>query len=98
MSHGAGLPFDRPEHGRFIIGSPWMTVQGGRRDLGTIAYRVGNEELGRNHWRVSPFQEIEAYKKYPSQRVFISSEMRELRRAKMVGFDGFFCKTGTTEP
>ena len=35
----------------------------------------------------SPCREIEACKKYPLQRVFISSEIRELRDAKTVGLD-----------
>ena len=89
MSHNAGLPFEAPEHGRFIVDSPWLIVQGGRQDFGVIAYRVGNDKFGRNTWRIPPFQEIEAYEKYPSQRVFISSEIRKLKDAEVAGLVGF---------
>ena len=89
MSHNAGLPFDAPRHGRFIVDSPWLIVRGGRMDLGVIAYRVGNEEFGKNRWRLPPFREIEAYKKYPSQRVFISAEIRKLKDAEVVGLAAF---------
>ena len=85
MSHNAGLPFEAPTNGRFLVDSPWLIVQGGRVDLGAIAYRVGNSEFGRNLWRVPPFKEIEAYKEYPSQRVLISSDVRELRDAAVIG-------------
>lgn len=85
-SHNAGLPFDAPERGRFLMRPPWMIVQGGRRRFKEIAYRVGTEEFGKNVWRLRPFTEIEAYKKYPSARVVMSADIVPLYEAKTVGF------------
>lgn len=65
---------------------PWMIVQGGRRRFKEIAYRVGTEEFGKNVWRLRPFTEIEAYKKYPSARVVMSVDIVPLYEAKTVGF------------
>lgn len=84
QSHNAGLPFDAPEHGRFIVDSPWMIVQGGRIATGRIAYRVGTEEFGRNTWDIPPFGEVEIYKKYPGTRVYIESSIERLYSAKFI--------------
>ena len=51
QSHNAGLPFDAPEGGRFILDPPWMVIHGGRRNWPEIHLRVGDAELGRNEWK-----------------------------------------------
>lgn len=82
QSHNAGLPFDAPEHGRFIVDPPWMIVQGGRTSTQRIAYRVGTESLGRNLWHLPPFDEFEAYKKFPGKRVYLESSTERLYETK----------------
>jgi hypothetical protein len=85
-SHNAGLPFDAPEHGAFIMAdSGWMTVRGGRRAMESIAYRVGNADIGQNKWRLPPYF-VNAYEKYPSRRVFIESGVRKFRDAPIIGW------------
>ncbi|MDR3254083.1 MAG: DUF1850 domain-containing protein [Synergistaceae bacterium] len=87
-SHGAGLPFSAPEHGRFVVAPPGMIVQGGRRAEERIVYRVGNETLGRNLWRLPPFEEVWAYERFPGARVFIESSIRKFKDAPVIGWQG----------
>jgi hypothetical protein len=85
-SHNAGLPFDAPEHGSFTMTeSGWMTVQGGRRSMKSIAYRVGDADIGQNRWYLPPYF-VKAYEKYPSRRVFIESGVRKFRDAPLIGW------------
>ncbi|MDR0648883.1 MAG: DUF1850 domain-containing protein [Synergistaceae bacterium] len=93
-SHNAGLPFDAPEHGSFIMeGSGWMIVRGGRRAMESIAYRVGNADIGQNRWHLPPYF-VKAYEKYPSRRVFIESGVRKFRDAPLIGWP----EEGTLRP
>lgn len=48
LSHSAGLPFHRPERGRFMLADPWMVVEGGGAFWHEIRYRVGNARFGKN--------------------------------------------------
>ena len=48
LSHNAGLPFARPERGRFGYLGPWMLVEGGGASWSELRYRVGTEHLGKN--------------------------------------------------
>jgi hypothetical protein len=84
-SHNAGLPFDAPEHGSFIMDSGWMIIRGGRRSMESIAYRVGNSEIGRNTWNLPPYF-LSAYERCPSRRVFIESSVRKFRSAPLIGW------------
>ena len=86
QSHNAGLPFAPPDNGRFIVDAPWMIVQGGRRFERRMVYRVGTEELGRNIWRLPPFEDIEAYEKFPSKRVFFETSIKKLSEAPLIGW------------
>ncbi len=86
QSHNAGLPFSAPEHGRFLVRSPWMIVQGGRVATTHIPYRVGTDTLGQNRWRLPPFEEIRAYEAYPRERVDIVVSVEKLFRAKVIGW------------
>lgn len=86
QSHNAGLPFDAPTRGRFVMSPPWMIVRGGEIGMERIAYRVGTAELGKNKWRLSPFDEIVAYEVLPSRRVFIEASGARLGDAACVGF------------
>lgn len=87
QSHNAGLPFDRPEHGRFLVDSPWMIVQGGRRVFGTIVHRVGNEQFGRNTWHLPPSDEAKIYERYPGRRMTMRASVRSLREARTKGVE-----------
>lgn len=86
QSHNAGLPFDAPAHGRFIVKAPWMIVQGGRIAAKNIAYRVGTESLGRNRWSLPPFEEFPAFEAYPGRRVDIAVSVKKLFRASVRGW------------
>lgn len=86
QSHNAGLPYDAPQRGRFIVDSPWMIIRGGGVNTDRIAYRIGTSALGKNKWRLAPFDEIKAYEEFPSKRVFITSDIRMLRLAQIIGF------------
>ena len=81
QSHNAGLPFEAPSPGRFIMDPPWMIVQGGRRTFEQIVYRVGTEELGQNIWQLDFSPEIKAYELYPSSRVAIGASIEALGSA-----------------
>jgi hypothetical protein len=84
QSHNAGLPFDAPVYGRFIMNPPWMIVRGGRMSTAGIAYRVGTEIFGQNRWSLPPFEEIAAYKMYPGLRVDIVVTVKKLLGAKVI--------------
>ena len=86
QSHNAGLPFDAPKRGRFIMAAPWMIVRGGGTGMERIAYRVGTAELGKNRWRLPPFDELAIYEILPSQRVFIEASIVRLGEAVSIGF------------
>ncbi|MDR1482391.1 MAG: DUF1850 domain-containing protein [Synergistaceae bacterium] len=85
-SHNAGLPFSAPPHGSFIMNSDWMIVRGGRRPTASIAYRVGDAEIGMNTWELPPFDRVNAFGEYPSRRVFIESSVRKFREAPTKGW------------
>jgi hypothetical protein len=85
-SHNAGLPFGAQEHGSFIVGENWMIVRGSRASEETIAYRVGNAELGRNRWRLPPFFIVDAWEKFPSRRVYITASIKKFRDARLTGW------------
>jgi Uncharacterized conserved protein len=87
QSHNAGLPFDAPAHGSFVVDPPWMIVRGGRYVHEALAYRVGTEALGRNVWHLPPFPQIDAYAVLPSRRVVFSAGVRRLSDAPVVGFE-----------
>lgn len=85
QSHNAGLPFDAPKRGRFVMDPPWMIVRGDGINTDRIAYRVGTADLGNNKWFLPPFEEIKAYERFPSKRVFITSGIRRLASAPVIG-------------
>ena len=86
QSHNAGLPFDAPKRGRFVMSPPWMIVRGGEIGMERIAYRIGSTEFGKNRWRLPPFDEIAAYEILPTRRVFIEASVVWLRDAEYAGF------------
>lgn len=86
QSHNAGLPYDAPPRGRFILAPPWMIVRGGGIGTERIVYRIGTAELGRNLWRLPPYEDIEAYAILPSARVFIETSVERLKDAMVRGF------------
>ena len=83
-SHNAGLPFQKPLFGRFIMDAPWMIVEGGRQAWERLALRVGNAELGRNafaYGRGMPAAWCPLYESHPGQRLLLEVERRPLLRA-----------------
>lgn len=84
QSHNAGLPFDAPEHGRFLSDPPWMIVQGGRRTFETIVLRIGDETFGQNTWRLPPRDEIKIFAKHPGKRMAMRASARPLKNAPAV--------------
>ncbi len=84
QSHNAGLPFDAPEHGRFLIDSPWMIVQGGRHIFESIVLRVGNERFGKNIWHLPPWGEVKIFERYPGKRMIMRASVRTLKDAGVV--------------
>lgn len=78
QSHNAGLPFQRPEHGSFVMSPPWMILRGGRTSHDEIRYRVGSETLGRNIWRLPYVGEVRAYELYPNAPMVIRSRLVSL--------------------
>ena len=84
QSHNAGLPFDAPEHGRFLVDSPWMIVQGGRHTFETIVHRVGNDRFGKNTWHLPPWREVYIFEKHPGKRMAIRTSVRVLGDAAVV--------------
>jgi hypothetical protein len=77
QSHNAGLPFQKPDFGRFIMDVPWMIVEGGRQSWGQFALRVGNDALGRNAFAYSrgmPATWIPLYADHPGRRLLIAVE------------------------
>jgi hypothetical protein len=74
QSHNAGLPFQKPDFGRFIMDAPWMIVEGGRQSWTQIALRVGNAELGRNAFACGwgmPAVWTPLYESYAGKRLLI---------------------------
>lgn len=84
QSHNAGLPFDAPEHGRFLSDPPWMIVQGGRHTFETIVLRIGDEHFGQNTWHLPPWEEIKIFAKYPGKRMAMRASVRALKDAPVV--------------
>lgn len=69
MSHGAGLPSEKPARGRFIHDPPWMIVEGGGMSQNTLIYRVGTEHLGKNELRVFALPSRELWREIPGKRL-----------------------------
>jgi hypothetical protein len=88
QSHNAGLPFDAPEHGSFVMAPPWMIVRGGRRAMESIIYRVGTGDLGKNRLTLRPFDEILMYDLYSSKRLTFAPSVRRLADSPVIGFGG----------
>ena len=83
-SHNAGLPFQKPAFGRFVMDGPWMIVEGGRQAWERLALRVGNAELGRNafaYGRGMPVVWRPLYQSHPGKRLLLEVERRPLLRA-----------------
>lgn len=81
QSHNAGLPFEAPRNGRFIMDPPWMRVQGGRLSLGELFYRVGNAEYGKNEWSFPPFPPVAIHQLYPGKRMALTVKKLPLAEA-----------------
>ena len=84
QSHNAGLPFQEPASGRFIMDAPWMIIEGGRQSWDHIALRVGDAELGRNafaYGRGMPGAWIPLYESHPGKRLLIEVERLPLLHA-----------------
>ena len=84
QSHSAGLPFQKPPFGRFIMDAPWMIVEGGRQAWKRLALRVGNAELGRNafaYGRGMPAVWRPLYGSHPGKRLLLEVERRPLLHA-----------------
>lgn len=85
QSHNAGLPFQKPLFGRFIMDAPWMIVEGGRQSWAGIALRVGDAELGRNAFawgRGMPAVWFPLHERHPGKRLQIAVESQTLLHAK----------------
>ena len=54
-STNAGLPFERPQRGKFIDNGKWMIFQGGRMSWKEYYYRIGDNKLGLNQVVFAPF-------------------------------------------
>jgi hypothetical protein len=81
QSHNAGLPFQKPAFGRFVMDAPWMIVEGGRQAWERLALRVGNAELGRNafaYGRGMPAAWRPLYESHAGQRLLLEVERRPL--------------------
>ena len=81
QSHNAGLPFQKPPCGRFIMDAPWMIVEGERQAWERLALRVGNAELGRNafaYGRGMPDVWRPLYESHPGERLLLAVERRPL--------------------
>ena len=83
QSHNAGLPFDAPSNGRFIVDPPWMRIQGGRHSWESLIYRVGTDSFGKNEWGFPPLPPIKIYQLHPGKRVTIT--IRRLALGKALG-------------
>lgn len=70
-STNAGLPFDRPEHGRFINSGQWMIFQGGRMSWKEYYYRIGNKKLGLNQAVFAPFGLRNLYDIFTGQLIIV---------------------------
>ena len=82
-SHNAGLPFQKPVFGRFVMDAPWMIVEGGRHAWERLALRVGNAELGRNafaYCRGMPAEWRPLYESHPGKRLLLEVERQPLLR------------------
>lgn len=84
QSHNAGLPFEAPEHGSFVVAPPWMIVRGGRRRFDSIIHRVGDRQFGQNTWRLAPLDEIAIYELYPGKRMSIGVSIEALGQARLI--------------
>lgn len=92
QSHNAGLPFDAPANGRFIVDPPWMRIQGGRNSWESLIYRVGTDSIGKNEWIFPPRPPIKIYQRHPGKRVTIT--VKRLALVKALGQK----KQGITAP
>jgi hypothetical protein len=89
QSHNAGLPFQKPACGRFVMDSPWMILEGGRQSWERIVLRVGSAELGRNAFafcRGLPDVWIPLYESHSGKRLLI--EVARLPLLSAVGLTG----------
>lgn len=80
-SHGAGLPFDAPPSGSFVVEDGRMVVRGGRTAYEEINVRIGSEALGRTVWSVAPFGEREVYRDAPGALITLSVSVAPLYRS-----------------
>lgn len=70
-STNAGLPFNKPEHGRFIDNGVWMIFQGGRMSWNEYYYRIGNNMFGLNQAVLEPFGRRNLYKIFTGERLIV---------------------------
>ncbi len=83
QSHNAGLPFQRPEFGRFYLRPPWMVFEGGRRAEKDIALRVGDARFGRNTFAWGGDEPVLLYACCPGRLLLLSVERRPLLFARV---------------
>lgn len=72
-SHGAGLPYDAPPGGSFVVEDGVMKVRGGRVAHRVIAHRVGTGDLGANVFCAAPFGEEKVYLTLSGELVLLSA-------------------------
>ena len=82
-STNAGLPFDRPENGRFIESGNWMVFQGGRISWKEYYYRIGNKHLGLNQVKLAPFGRRNFFELFPGQRLTVAIERAPFMYSKV---------------
>ena len=82
-STNAGLPFDKPEYGKFIETDEWMVYQGGRMSWSVYYYRIGNKKLGLNQVCFEPFGRRNFFDIFPGERLIISVKKAPFMFAKM---------------
>jgi hypothetical protein len=77
-STNAGLPFDRPEHGKFIENGKWMIFQGGRMTWKEYYYRIGDKKLGLNQAVFAPFGLRNLYEIFTGQLITVRISKKPL--------------------
>ena len=77
-SHNAGLPWQAPAQGRFVVEAPWLVLEGGRRSWEDIHLRVGDAFYGRNELFLGESLRLELHTQFPGQRLRLVAGKRPL--------------------
>lgn len=93
-SSNAGMPFLKPERGKYIKSGDWMIFQGGRIRWERYHLRVGGERFGRNRLIIEPFGGADLYRVFPGERLTVTAKSAPLLFSRGIGVEKIYPAAG----